>query len=103
MLTGSEALYFSLITLTTVGYGDIVPTSSVVRMMAGHDRHTLCYCSDCQAGSNVLIPASFGTRRPPPGLKRGSVSAEDARVGVYCENSRTTKLGSNPVSRTILQ
>lgn len=30
-----ESLYFSLITLSTVGYGDIVPISNVIRIIAG--------------------------------------------------------------------
>jgi len=33
-LHGFEAMYFSLITLTTVGYGDIVPVSGAARMLA---------------------------------------------------------------------
>lgn len=33
-LIGFEALYFSFITITTVGYGDIVPVSAVARMLA---------------------------------------------------------------------
>ena len=31
---GFEAIYFSLITLTTVGYGDMVPVSATARMLA---------------------------------------------------------------------
>ena len=33
-LEGFDALYFSFITLCTVGYGDIVPAAPVVRMLA---------------------------------------------------------------------
>ena len=33
-MQGFTALYFSLITLATVGYGDIVPVAGVVRMLA---------------------------------------------------------------------
>jgi hypothetical protein len=33
-LVGFKAIYFSLITLSTVGYGDIVPVSNVARMLA---------------------------------------------------------------------
>jgi hypothetical protein len=33
-LAGFEALYFSFATLTTVGYGDIVPVANVARMLA---------------------------------------------------------------------
>ncbi|HEY7177526.1 MAG TPA: potassium channel family protein, partial [Micromonosporaceae bacterium] len=32
--TTSDTLYFSLITLTTVGYGDIVPVANVARAVA---------------------------------------------------------------------
>jgi voltage-gated potassium channel len=34
-LSFSDALYFSLVTLATVGYGDIVPASNLVRLLAG--------------------------------------------------------------------
>lgn len=33
-LAGFKAIYFSLITLSTVGYGDIVPVSNIARMLA---------------------------------------------------------------------
>ena len=36
-LTFFEALYFSVITLATVGYGDIVPSSNLVRMLAAFE------------------------------------------------------------------
>jgi hypothetical protein len=34
LMTGSNAFYFSFITLSTVGYGDIVPVSKAARMLA---------------------------------------------------------------------
>ncbi len=33
-MNGFTSLYFSFITLSTVGYGDIVPASEVARMLA---------------------------------------------------------------------
>jgi voltage-gated potassium channel len=36
-LTYFEALYFSVVTLATVGYGDIVPTSNLVRMLVAFE------------------------------------------------------------------
>ena len=33
-MAGFNAVYFSYITLTTVGYGDIAPVSNVARMLA---------------------------------------------------------------------
>ncbi len=36
-LTYFEALYFSVITLATVGYGDIVPSSNLVRMLVAFE------------------------------------------------------------------
>jgi len=34
-LSFSDALYFSLVTLATVGYGDVVPATNLVRLLAG--------------------------------------------------------------------
>ncbi len=39
-MTGLTALYYSLITLTTVGYGDIVPISGAARMLAATEAMT---------------------------------------------------------------
>ena len=33
-MNGSNALYYSFVTLTTMGYGDILPVSRVARMLA---------------------------------------------------------------------
>jgi voltage-gated potassium channel Kch len=40
VMKGSTALYFSFITLTTVGYGDITPVSRVARMLAAAEAMT---------------------------------------------------------------
>ena len=34
-LSFTECLYFSIITLSTVGYGDLVPLSPLVRLVVG--------------------------------------------------------------------
>jgi voltage-gated potassium channel Kch len=39
-LAGYKALYFSLTTLSTLGYGDIVPVSNVARMLAAMEAIT---------------------------------------------------------------
>jgi hypothetical protein len=40
VMEGSTAFYFSFITLTTVGYGDIVPVSQLARMLAALEAMT---------------------------------------------------------------
>jgi voltage-gated potassium channel Kch len=39
-MTGFTAIYFSFITLTTVGYGDIVPVTTVARMLTSTEAMT---------------------------------------------------------------
>jgi hypothetical protein len=39
-MTGFNAFYFSFVTLSTVGYGDIVPVSRVARMLAAMEATT---------------------------------------------------------------
>jgi hypothetical protein len=39
-LQGADAFYFSLVTLSTVGYGDIIPVSNVARMLAAMEAIT---------------------------------------------------------------
>jgi voltage-gated potassium channel len=60
--TGSDYMYFSLATLTTLGYGDIVPAHPVVRALAG-----------LEAASGVLFATVFVASIV--GSVRGSESA----------------------------
>ena len=39
-MQGADAFYFSLVTLSTVGYGDIIPVSNVARMLAAMEAIT---------------------------------------------------------------
>ena len=39
----ADFAYFSLITITTVGYGDILPNSSLARSLVGLDRSSSLY------------------------------------------------------------
>lgn len=39
-MLGSTSFYFSFITLSTVGYGDITPASNVARMLAAAEAIT---------------------------------------------------------------
>jgi len=36
LANGFDALYFSIITITTVGYGDLAPVNTVARLLAGY-------------------------------------------------------------------
>ena len=62
VLSFSESIYFSIVSISTVGYGDIVPHSSVARLLASIE--VVCGfmlpCSACRSSSN--IPASGGRR-----------------------------------------
>ena len=56
--TGFNAFYFSFITLSTVGYGDITPVSRIARWLAATEAMTglaLCHRFDCPPGF-TLIP-----------------------------------------------
>jgi len=62
-MTGFDAVYFSFSTLTTVAYGDIMPVSSIARMLAMVEATTgLFYVTVMIARLVALYSASSATR-----------------------------------------
>ena len=67
-MNGFNAFYFSFVTLSTVGYGDIVPVSRTAPTFGGpgsHDRHAVCRDAHRAAG--------FNARRTPIGTVNARV------------------------------
>jgi hypothetical protein len=68
-LSFSESIYFSIISISTVGYGDIVPHSSVARLLASIE--VVCGFMLLLFGVSELLEYTRerreedGTRRPP--------------------------------------
>jgi len=61
-MEGFNAFYFSFITLSTVGYGDITPVSKVARMLAATEAMTgtcLCRSPDRQVGRTLFNSEVF--------------------------------------------
>jgi Ion channel len=57
-----DLLYFSMVTLTTVGYGDIVPVRGIVRMLAGLEATTgVLYVA---ITVSILVSGYKGRTRP---------------------------------------
>lgn len=65
-LQGFEALYFSFITLTTVGYGDISPVAPIARMLAMMEAMTGTLYLAVLVSRLVSIHASSATPSTPP-------------------------------------
>jgi Ion channel len=64
-MTGLTALYFSLITLSTVGYGDIVPLSGAARMLAMTEAMTGTLYMAVLVARLVSLHSSTGTPVKP--------------------------------------
>jgi hypothetical protein len=64
-MNGFTGLYFSFITLSTVGYGDIIPVSGVA--LAGHSGgdvwYVLCDAADRSTGLTLLLQKSARSRK----------------------------------------
>lgn len=65
-LQGFEAIYFSFITLTTVGFGDISPVAPVARMLAMMEAMTGTLYLAVLVSRLVSLHASSVTPLPPP-------------------------------------
>jgi len=78
-MAGFEALYFSFCTLTTVGYGDIIPVSNVARMLAMMEATTgVLYVAVLIArlvGHYSGNQAAEATGRPPECFNSGGRAA----------------------------
>jgi Ion channel len=83
-LSFSESIYFSIISISTVGYGDIVPHSSVARLLASIEVvcgfmlllfgvSELLEYPRAARGGRQAAPSSQGAT--PPALKQRSGSA----------------------------
>jgi voltage-gated potassium channel Kch len=76
VLSGFNAYYFSFITLTTVGFGDIVPVSHVARMLAATEATTGTLF---MAVLIARLVALYSTRPPnPPGDDSGPEATKKA-------------------------
>ena len=77
--TFTDALYFCSVTLTTVGYGDLVPTTDLSKaftvgyIILGLSIITTCACHDRR-------PALLASRRIPPALA-GPLASSSALLG----------------------
>jgi voltage-gated potassium channel len=59
-VTFTESLYFSLVTLATVGYGDIIPATNLTRLLAGFE--VVCGVLLLLFGVNEIIAHARGGR-----------------------------------------
>ena len=64
-ITFPEALYFSLVTLATVGYGDIVPGSNLIRVLSSVE--VVAGILLLLFGFNAIL--TYATQRRPPGRR----------------------------------
>jgi len=69
-LSYSEAIHFSIATLSTVGYGDIVPISNAARVLASIE--VICGVMLLLFGVSELLEYTREHRRDHPGSHRGS-------------------------------
>lgn len=101
VLTNFEALYFSYVTLTTVGFGDITAVSSVARMLAVLEALTgTIYLAVLVA--RLLLPPTL--RTPPNWLQLLSLivwkSQTDSRGGSCQRRSRSNHLTTESITMT---
>ena len=64
VISFSEAIYFSIVTISTVGYGDIVPASNVTRMLASME--VVCGVMLLLFGVSELLEYTREHRRDRP-------------------------------------
>jgi hypothetical protein len=72
-MEGFEALYFSFVTLTTVGYGDIIPVSNAARMLAVTEAATGLFFV---AVLIARLVSHYSRNEPPPPPDAGRSARE---------------------------
>ena len=68
-LSFSEAMHFSIVTISTVGYGDIVPASNIARVLASIE--VICGVLLLLFGVSELLEYTREHRRNRAGNERG--------------------------------
>jgi voltage-gated potassium channel len=68
-LSFSEAIHFSIVTISTVGYGDIVPASNIARVLASIE--VICGVLLLLFGVSELLEYTREHRRDRAGKERG--------------------------------
>ena len=70
-LSFSEAMHFSIVTISTVGYGDIVPASNIARVLASIE--VICGVLLLLFGVSELLEYTREHRKDRPNKEGGSL------------------------------
>jgi Ion channel len=114
--TQSDTLYFSLITLTTVGFGDITPEADIARAIAATEalvgqlylvsvvaavvsRFRPQRLADAQPGLDAVDNGTDGNNRTEAGIGTDGANGTDAGIGTDSENGTDGENGADGAVR----